>query len=218
MVEYAYRDVPKEFGDSLPSELYWQKQDVGAWGTWPANGPVAELFNHGSYWISHCRDKHTVIQAGGNQGLYALWYSRHFKHVHTFEPDPDNYHALVTNIASADNITSYMEGVSDKRGTANLNYTDGRNVGAHKIDNQTTGTLIQVCAIDDYEIEDVSIIHLDIEGHEIQAIAGAHKTIEKYRPVIISEKNIAQEMRKYNYKMMPRAHDHVYVPITDGDE
>jgi len=41
--------------------------------------------------------------------------------------------------------------------------------------------------IDSFVNEEVSIIHLDIEDYEIEALKGAMKTIKKYKPILILE-------------------------------
>lgn len=41
--------------------------------------------------------------------------------------------------------------------------------------------------LDDFGINNVSLIKIDIEGHEIEAIKGGLETIKKSKPVIIVE-------------------------------
>ena len=53
-----------------------------------------------------CKDFRTVIQAGGNIGVYPLALSQRFKVVYTVEPDVDNFEALEANTCNAKNIVS----------------------------------------------------------------------------------------------------------------
>ena len=41
--------------------------------------------------------------------------------------------------------------------------------------------------LDDFHFRDVSLIKIDVEGHEFEVIQGARKTIESSRPVMIME-------------------------------
>ncbi len=52
---------------------------------------------------------------------------------------------------------------------------------------------VEVIKIDDLVPgdADVKVIHLDVEGHEEWALAGAHATIERCQPVIVSESPIS---------------------------
>jgi hypothetical protein len=46
---------------------------------------------------------------------------------------------------------------------------------------------IEVVPLDDFAFEDVSLIKIDVEGHEREVIAGAELTIERSRPTLIVE-------------------------------
>jgi hypothetical protein len=46
---------------------------------------------------------------------------------------------------------------------------------------------IDVAPLDDFAFEDVSLIKIDVEGHERSVIAGARRTIERWRPTFIVE-------------------------------
>jgi hypothetical protein len=41
--------------------------------------------------------------------------------------------------------------------------------------------------LDSIKPKDVDLIHLDVEGHEYNALKGAVKTITKYKPLIVVE-------------------------------
>mmetsp|Transcript_38406 Transcript_38406/g.80799 ORF Transcript_38406/g.80799 Transcript_38406/m.80799 type:complete len:315 (-) Transcript_38406:451-1395(-) len=49
------------------------------------------------------------------------------------------------------------------------------------------GTFVNSTTIDSFNLESVSLLHLDVEGHEGQVLVGARETIEKFRPIIITE-------------------------------
>lgn len=55
------------------------------------------------------------------------------------------------------------------------------------------------------ETDEIGIIHLDVERHELEALKGAKNTIEKFRPVIILEthselkEKISDYMKSINY-------------------
>ena len=210
---FEWREVPSEFESSLPKHLFWIKSDTGAWGNWPSNGPIAELYKHGQDWIKHVNHHRTVIQAGGNCGMYAYWYSTKFDTVHSFEPDPDSYKCLRANSRLRDNIQYYNSGLGDENKKATLTVKDRKNVGTHKIvTNANEGIQVDIITIDSIGLTDVDLIHLDVEGYEEHVIKGARSTIETYKPVIVTERPVSLLETELGYKNLGRAHDHVYVP------
>ena len=68
-------------------------------------------------------------------------------------------------------------------------------------------------SIDSFELDNVDLIHLDIEGFEDTALRGAIDTIERCKPVIISEHpNLSTLLAPLGYTCKGRLHDTVFVP------
>lgn len=208
---FEWRETPSELRNDLPKFLFWVKSDTGAWGNWPSNGPIAELFKYGNDWISYAKQRRTAIQAGGNCGMYASWYAKKFDNVHTFEPDPISYKCLRANSRRFSNIQYYPYGLGNSVSNASLRVDDIKNIGVHKIVN-SGGISVKLVTIDSLNLSDVDYIHLDVEGYEDKVIEGAVKTIARCRPVIVSEKNLNILVTNYDYRYEGRKHDHVYIP------
>jgi FkbM family methyltransferase len=171
------------FSKKHKAEFLWPKNDVWAW----------KWLNKKDHWdlpirISNfCNSKKTVIQAGGNAGLYPLLYSKIFDTVITFEPDPNNFYCLDKNI-SAKNVIKYPYALGNTTSFVGLETNplwDIKNSGALKI--KSDGNIKQV-TIDSLNIQP-DLIHLDIEGFEGPALLGAEKTIDSYHPIIVLETN-----------------------------
>lgn len=126
------------------------------------------------------------IQAGGNIGIWAKKFSYFFEHVHTFEPDKENYEALCKNLEDNENITSYNVGLGSRNKKANLIKVNPENIGAHYLSNDGVGD-IEIITIDSLNLENVGLIQLDIEGGEHDALLGAMQTIQRYSPVLCLE-------------------------------
>lgn len=131
-----------------------------------------------------CKHRRTVVQAGGNMGVWPLHLSKTFDRVITFEPCPVNFRALVWNTAEATNVLALPFALSDRHGEwCDLERTSG-NAGAHQV---VQGINIPVMDIDALGLDDVDLIYLDIEGSEMAALKGAEATIKRCHPVIAFE-------------------------------
>jgi FkbM family methyltransferase len=126
----------------------------------------------------------TVIQAGGNIGVYPATMAGQFERVLTVEPDLVNYQALLLNVAGHDNIEHHWAAFGDKRGTAAVDHPYPENIGAHQL---KAGSEVRVLTIDSFGVDTCDFIQLDVEGYEHLALLGAERTIKKTHPVITLE-------------------------------
>lgn len=126
-----------------------------------------------------------VIHAGGNMGIYALEFAKQCENVYVFEPADENFSALALNCAMTENIFLYKAALGNNHETINVvNETEDKQCGAWKVKGNGK---IPTLKIDDLNLNDVSIIHLDIEGYELYAIQGATNTIKRCRPLLSFE-------------------------------
>ena len=136
--------------------------------------------------LQHFKDRtKTVIQAGGNCGVYPLLYKEIFDTVYTFEPDPLSFFCLTVN-CQMPGISKFNCAIGEGPGSAVMNELFVENRGMNKVE-LTDEPAIPVVAIDSFGFKNVGVIQLDLEGFEPQALRGAIRTIEKYHPMIILE-------------------------------
>lgn len=128
-----------------------------------------------------CKGFRTVIQAGGNIGIWPSAFAKRFDRVLAFEPDSDNFEAMSYNTRDVANIEKYEFGLGDSECEVFLK-RESNNVGAHHI--SSSGTTVRIRTIDSLNISNCDLIQLDIEGYEHKALLGARKTIESSKPAI----------------------------------
>lgn len=137
--------------------------------------------------LAHCKRRRTAVQAGGHIGTWPVMLAGLFDQVVTFEPERDNFTALVANLAerTEGNVFPVRGVLGIRRGPIGLRISP-KSTGQHRIGK---GAVVQAFRIDDLGLSDCDAIFLDVEGFEVPALQGAKSTIERCRPVIMAEEN-----------------------------
>jgi len=133
--------------------------------------------------IPHLENRGCCIQAGGCVGVWPIRLAQFFDVVHTFEPEPVNYQCLIRNTVGIDNIHCHEAALGkDRNAMVHMEVPQKLtgNCGAFQV---IAGGDITTMCIDDLNINP-SMIYMDIEGSEYDAIKGASETIKRCRPVI----------------------------------
>ena len=131
----------------------------------------------------HLKNRECCIQAGGCVGVWPIRLAQFFDVVYTFEPEPVNYQCLINNTEGIDNINCYESALGKDRDLMVRMEIPEKlkgNCGAYQVIEK--GKIKTTC-IDDLDINP-SLIYLDIEGSEYDALMGASETIKRSRPVI----------------------------------
>jgi FkbM family methyltransferase len=113
--------------------------------------------------------------------------------VHSFEPIPELAAQLRKRFA--DRLTVHQLGISDKKGEFEINapLIDGQPAyGFASVEQswpagQSISHRIETRTLDSFSFENVSLIKIDIEGHEAAALRGAQETLKRCRPALIIE-------------------------------
>ncbi len=164
--------------DFVQSSLYWIGEFEGFY------------FANFSRWVN---PDSIVLDIGANFGYYSVRLGSMLStgHVYCFEPSPRSFERLKTNLElnRLENIATPVQlGLSDSSGAARI-ATDGNNSGHHHISD--TGQPITVDTLDSFcercDIKRVDLIKIDIEGHEMHALRGGEKTIQRHHPRMMVE-------------------------------
>jgi len=137
----------------------------------------------------------TVLELGANIGTHTVVLAKlvgQAGRVIAFEPQRIVFQTLCGNVALNDllNVDCYLQAVGEKAGSAiipPLDYTKDNNFGGLGLGTYQNGSSVPVVTVDSLELSDCQFIKMDIEGMEREAILGAKKTIERFKPVIYLE-------------------------------
>jgi FkbM family methyltransferase len=137
----------------------------------------------------------TAIDIGANEGLFTYPLSKCFRRVVAFEIN-DEITSRITQY-NPGNIELIHRGLSSAAGTIKLfiPVAHGLTLSAwgtvdREVLPQETKCIEKECrvaALDDFEITAVDFIKIDVEGHEMEVLKGAAKTIEQSRPIVLIE-------------------------------
>jgi FkbM family methyltransferase len=113
--------------------------------------------------------------------------------LYTFEMEPRFFNTLCKNTAKYDNITPVLGAVGNRRELVHLGKTPvgGHNLGMTTLNNPIKPLVPMICLDDLLPLispdDKISLIKLDIEGHEENAILGAKWLLTQHKPVIVIE-------------------------------
>lgn len=137
--------------------------------------------------LANTRARRTAVQAGGHIGTWPVMLAAEFSAVITFEPDWNNFSALVQNLEERTTGNVFpVRGILGQKRRPHGFHRSQKSTGQHYVG---SGESVPCFRIDDLGLENCDAIFLDVEGFEIPALRGAVRTIELCGPVIMVEEN-----------------------------
>lgn len=165
-----------------------------------------------------------VVDAGANIGTHTVAYKRavgNTGEVLAFEPNPAAFECLAHNCPDCLLVNA---GLSDKQGSTGI-MLNLDNQGASFLEG---GGEIPLVTLDQFELQGLDFMKLDIEGMELQALRGAARTIRAFKPIILCELNrsaLARNKATYTdvigfltgngYKLQLLGNDNLEMPQLD---
>lgn len=128
----------------------------------------------------------TFIDAGAHLGNHTVYLALHTAHevILAFEPWPENYALLLANTYRLSRVRPYPYALSDRHGTVRL--LEDANRGHVRVDPAGRQTAMAI-RLDSLMLDDVTLLKIDVEGHEPAVLRGAQRTIESCRPLVLIE-------------------------------
>lgn len=137
-----------------------------------------------------------VIDVGGNRGVYAYRLAQLGARVEVFEPNAACHQVLSPWAARCACVTIHAVALSAEEGEGKLVVPVDRDGVEHdssgSLEHGVVGrnartTLVPLRTLDSYAFKQVTLIKIDVEGHEANVIAGARDTIAASKPALLVE-------------------------------
>lgn len=199
----SYSLINTSFGHSTP---------LATNGYWPSfiitdkRDTIGDYIKKYGHWeryliddaMKHIRDGSHVLDIGANIGAWTIYMARNKSiTVHSFEPFPRTYYNLCSNILINDamNVQTYRCALSDEEdyGKTLPLFCIDENIGGTRLGH--TDEYFQqsefTCKLDFLDRimtdEDISLIKIDVEGHEEKVLRGGEKLLRRCSPTIYME-------------------------------
>ncbi len=170
-----------------------------------------------------------VVDCGANIGTHSLWLAQRVALVFSFEPQRLIFQMLCANMAlnNVDNVFAYHAAVGERGGMIRVPCLDPDkelNFGALNMSHCTEGEPVRMMTVDGLGLARCDLIKMDVEGHEVQALAGARETIMRNRPYLYIEddkepqrESLHKAIRSLGYEFRP-SYSMLYKPNNfNGD-
>lgn len=128
-----------------------------------------------------------AIDVGAFIGTHSVYLRRFcaITELVAFEPNPQIAALLSINLkANGAGGRLLRLAVGATEGECGLEVRDAKNLGMTRV---VPGAGVALVKLDSFAFDDVSLIKIDVEGAELEVLAGAAKTIERSSPILAVE-------------------------------
>jgi len=156
---------------------------------------LQELQSIKQHILPQLKHKSIFLDIGANIGNHTAALGPHFEEVIAFEPNPRTAKLLEANAMLFPNVSVRHFGLSNREECIQTSYQD-HNVGAasvasgNKYENKVE---FHLKVLDEQltteQMSAVSMIKLDVEGHEYEALQGMVRTLKESSPLVLFEIN-----------------------------
>lgn len=167
----------------------WRK--FKQWGNLGELKPMQSMhrqYDHAD-WFSTLKTGGVAVDIGAYDGTSSIEFAEteRFSKVIAIEPFVNNYNTLCERIKSSNAdvpIDARQIAIGAKRETLWQDTADvtSRATLSNAVCSEQNGEKIEVYALDDLKLNNVSMIKVDIEGYELDFLAGAIETLSRHRP------------------------------------
>jgi FkbM family methyltransferase len=147
----------------------------------PSDWDTYQLYQY-EFALENTTARRTAVDCGAHVGIMTHRMCKNFYTTHAFEPQWHEY--LEHNMQEYANWHLHTSLLSNTTGTQ-LFEVNSANTGNSSV--SRSGTPRECTTLDSYELRGVDLIKIDVEGHELELLQGAERTIALTKPVLLVE-------------------------------
>ena len=141
-----------------------------------------------------------TLDIGANIGNHTVAFSKFSNKIYSFEPNPKVFEVLKLNTRDLKNVEIFNFGASSKKQSMHAKIPK-LNCGAGSVSNKEdeykdsnsyyefSFDLIALDTFKNISNEDIGLVKIDVEGHELEAFKGMKSLLKKNKPIILFEQN-----------------------------
>jgi len=138
----------------------------------------------------------TAVDIGAHVGISVHQWAPLFDQVHAFEPMIDHFECLELNTAKFGNVTRHNCAMSNQSAMLKGAYRTMKNSGSFQLVdkefvavNHKKARIYNIPSkrLDEFELDNVDLIKIDVEGWEFEVLKGAEQTVRRCKPVLMVE-------------------------------
>lgn len=154
--------------------------------------------------LARARRTGNAMDVGSFIGTHSLFFATFcgLGHVQAFEANPDTFPVLERNIRAnglAGKVVAANTALGSHAGNARILFGEAGNAGSTRVEFDDGDGGTQVSTID---LEaagaggEISLIKIDVEGAELEVLAGGVEVIRKHRPILCVEIHTTEHLRQ----------------------
>ncbi|HEY4357628.1 MAG TPA: FkbM family methyltransferase [Acidobacteriaceae bacterium] len=130
----------------------------------------------------------TIFDVGANFGQTACRFAQAFPaaSIYSFEPVQDTFAKMKANVKRLPQVRAFQMALGDQTGTAEIHLAASAGSNSLKaVHGSTASEIIQVKTLDEVadenNVETIDLLKIDVEGFELQVLAGAARRLAQRR-------------------------------------
>ena len=133
--------------------------------------------------------KFNAIDIGANIGIWSITFSKYFKNIYAFEPQPKTYSYLKKYTKDISNIETFQYALGEKEGIIDfyLHEKPGSDSAYRKAHTYIKTIKVKVLMLDQFNFDNIGFIKIDTEGFELPILMGSKNTIFENKPQLYIE-------------------------------